>query len=302
MLQVSVVVLSHNKRSLLEGTLERLCKLEPPALELILVDNASSDGTQEMIKTRFPSIILIEERENSGVARGRNRGFKEAKGEFIIYLDDDVMLPLDVVGRTVDAFHCFPRAGCLAFEIVQKGSGVLDCPDGTRLGNYYGAAHAFRASALRAIDFLEEAYWFGAEEIDSSLRLYLAGYETIALTSVRADHLGPRATGRVAAHRAADWYANFFEFYFKYFPLTASSLFISRMTVSYASLCVRSRTWKPLSGGLGRIVKRLPRLVADRRASPAWLVAFYSSPDLVPPHYNESLVGKLRRKLARGSR
>ena len=296
---VSVVVLSYNRRDLLRENLRRLRELSPAPREIIVVDNASCDGSLEMIRAEFPEITLVANDENLGVARGRNAGFRRASGDFIVYLDDDSFAPVDICDRTVALFDRFPRAGCLAYEMYHDDRLWSQWEDGTKVSNYYGGGHAFRTAALKAIDFLDESMWFGGEEIDSSLRLYRAGYDVVAATSIRIVNTGMKQSPETAVKRAADWYTNFFGFYLRFFPYPLALLFIGRMTVSYVGLCFRTRTARPLTEGAARALQRLPDTLRGRDVVPDWLARFYADPSLVPAHYNVSVVSKLRSKLKR---
>ena len=86
---LSVVVLTHNRISLLRRTLRSVLAQDFSALELIVVDNGSEDDTAEMVRQEFPSAQLIELFENTGI-RGRNIGFRAARAPLILSLDDDI--------------------------------------------------------------------------------------------------------------------------------------------------------------------------------------------------------------------
>ncbi len=85
---VTVNILSFNRKDELSHTLTKVFEQDYKNIEVIVVDNASSDGTQQMIKSKFPNVNLIELKENIGIA-GWNKGFEVAKGEYVLVLDDD---------------------------------------------------------------------------------------------------------------------------------------------------------------------------------------------------------------------
>ncbi len=90
----SVVILNYNNREVLRRGLRALRDLaaSPYRVEVIVVDNGSADGSQTMIRTEFPEFHLIENRENLGIARGKNAGLEVARGEFILVVDDDCII------------------------------------------------------------------------------------------------------------------------------------------------------------------------------------------------------------------
>ena len=178
--RISVVVLNYNKREDLDRNLRRLREIPFESKEVIVVDNASTDGSAEMVREEFPEVTLIASDTNDGVAKGRNRGFRAAQGEYVIYLDDDSVAPVDVCDRVVELFEAQPEVGCLAFLVRAEPSGVYSnqFDDSEYLGNYHGAGHAFRKDCLERIGYLEEMYFFGGEEVDSSLAMLNEGFKT----------------------------------------------------------------------------------------------------------------------------
>lgn len=111
---VTVNILSFNRKEELRHTLTKVYEQDYKNIEVIVVDNASSDGSAEMVEQEFPSVILIKLQKNIGIA-GWNRGFEIAKGEFVLVLDDD----------------SYPEEGCIKISIVEivkdKNIGILSC-------------------------------------------------------------------------------------------------------------------------------------------------------------------------------
>jgi GT2 family glycosyltransferase len=85
---VSVVILSFNRRTDLEYTLQKVYEQDYPNFEVIVVDNKSEDGSAEMVKKKYPQVTLILLSENIGIA-GWNEGVKVSKGMYVLFLDDD---------------------------------------------------------------------------------------------------------------------------------------------------------------------------------------------------------------------
>lgn len=89
--KISTLTLTYNHRDILRLCLESLRRCTRNDFEMIVVDNGSTDGSQEMVKTEYPEAILIALRGNIGVCQ-RNEGITVAKGEFIGQVDDDVVV------------------------------------------------------------------------------------------------------------------------------------------------------------------------------------------------------------------
>ena len=183
---ISIVVLTYNRRECVEELLRDLAALSSRVLEIIVVDNASSDGT-DVLPSRFPAVTFLRNDSNLG-ACGRNRGMQAARGDIIVTLDDDVGSPqvadLDVIAQ---CFRERPRLSVLNFRVLDHLSGsvcnwVHPCPATHAQESFptyeitEGAA-AFRSAALREVGYYWEPYFIGQEGVDLAFRLMDAGFE-----------------------------------------------------------------------------------------------------------------------------
>ncbi len=89
---ISAVILTLNSRRFIKPCLDSLFTQDPPPAEVIVVDNASRDGTADFIKKEYPMVILIENKLNLGAAQARNQGIEKANGQWVFCLDCDVVL------------------------------------------------------------------------------------------------------------------------------------------------------------------------------------------------------------------
>lgn len=121
-LSVSIAILNYQRRDALRRALEAARAQNYP-VEILAVDNASTDGSAEMVRDEFPDVRLVRLPENIAAA-ARNAGVAAAKGDIVVTLDNDVLFTTpDDVARTVQAFERHPRAAVVSFMIVG--------PDGT---------------------------------------------------------------------------------------------------------------------------------------------------------------------------
>ena len=104
---VSVVVLNYNAGKLLENCIDSLKKSSHTNLEIIVVDNISSDSSQKKCKEKFPDIKLIQNNKNLGYCGGNNVGIKDAKGEFIVILNPDTIVQTNCIDELVSAYNKF---------------------------------------------------------------------------------------------------------------------------------------------------------------------------------------------------
>ncbi len=104
---VSVIILNYNAGELLVNCINSLKKSSHTNLEIIIVDNISSDNSQKKCKEKFPEIKLIQNNKNLGYCGGNNVGIKEAKGEFIIILNPDTIVQANCINELISAYNKF---------------------------------------------------------------------------------------------------------------------------------------------------------------------------------------------------
>ncbi|MGH7312585.1 MAG: glycosyltransferase family 2 protein, partial [Candidatus Rokuibacteriota bacterium] len=170
-------------------------------LEIIAVDNASTDGSADMVRTEFPDVRLVQLSQNIGAA-ARNAGVAAAKGEIVVTLDNDVLLTCaDDVEQALAVFARHPRAAVVNFMIVGP-AGRLSRRDWChpRDPDHWGEREFLTcyvlegASACRREPFLAAggywpAFFIGHEGWDLALRLLDAGHDLAYTPTVRVQHL-----------------------------------------------------------------------------------------------------------------
>jgi GT2 family glycosyltransferase len=115
---LSIVVLSWNTEDLLRTCLERLAAAELKDAEVIVVDNASSDGSAAMVRTRFPGARLIVNERNLGYAAGNNVGIAAARGRYVFLLNSDTEVEPDATRRMVEYLEAHPDCGAVAARLL----------------------------------------------------------------------------------------------------------------------------------------------------------------------------------------
>ena len=131
MSQVSIVIVSWNSRPMLQRCLQSLAG---SPIEIIVVDNASADGSADLVARDFPAITLIRASENLGFAGAANRGWRTAQGEFVLILNPDVEVPPGAVECLARFLETHPGYGAAAGRLVdadgrfQRGFSVRRFP------------------------------------------------------------------------------------------------------------------------------------------------------------------------------
>jgi len=109
---LSVIIVSYNTREILRACLDKVLQAgEGMNMQVIVVDNASRDGSAEMVQQDFPTIQVIASDINLGFAAGNNLGFKHASGRYIVLLNPDAMLPTDALQVAMQHMEENPDAG-----------------------------------------------------------------------------------------------------------------------------------------------------------------------------------------------
>jgi N-acetylglucosaminyl-diphospho-decaprenol L-rhamnosyltransferase len=111
---VSVCIVNWNCRQLLKACLRSLkSKLQGLRLEIIVVDNASTDDAAEMVARAFPRVVLIRNADNTGFARANNQAARLARGRYLFFLNNDTVVPPGALRRLVEYARAHPEIGLL---------------------------------------------------------------------------------------------------------------------------------------------------------------------------------------------
>ena len=234
-MDLTLVIVSFQVRDCLERCLASLTRrTSPPSTEIIVIDNASTDGSTDMARTKFPSVHLIENKENVGFSKANNQGLQIAQGRYWMLLNPDT----EIEANGADPFQLLvsfmdehPRAGACgpslfygdgsrqhsAFGFPSLAQIYMDLyPVNWRLresrfnGRYpkawyergkpfqidhpLGAALLVRPEAVKQVGLLDEDYFIYAEEVDWSMRIKRAGWEIWCVPAARIIHHEARST------------------------------------------------------------------------------------------------------------
>jgi GT2 family glycosyltransferase len=212
--RLSVIIPHWNAKDLLPVCLDALAAQTHPDVEVILVDNASSDGSQAFVKENYPSVKLLELPENRGFTGACNAGFESATGEFLALLNNDTEVVPDWAAALVAGFSQFPEAGFAASRMMlfdrrdhvhavgdfyrvdglpgnrgvwQADTGQFDQPE--FVFSACGGASVYRRVMLNDIGLLDDDFFFSGEDVDLGWRAQLAGYRCIYLPEARVYHM-----------------------------------------------------------------------------------------------------------------
>jgi GT2 family glycosyltransferase len=191
--RVTLVVLAYNRRDPLRINLTKsLREVDYPRdlLDVVVVDNASNDGTAEMVTDEFPEVHLIARTSNSGVSAW-NDGFEIASGEYVLVLDDDCYLPPAGL-RTAVAELQRHRADLVSFGVVssEEPTHRFDLHEYiTGLLSFWGCAFLARRETLQSLGGFDPEIFLYAHELEFMLRFFDGGYRHLHLPEVVAVHM-----------------------------------------------------------------------------------------------------------------
>jgi N-acetylglucosaminyl-diphospho-decaprenol L-rhamnosyltransferase len=220
-IDVSILILNYNTREHLRACLESVrdegstsLSGGPIQAEVIVVDNASSDGSAEMVAAEFPWAALIRSPRNGGFANGNNQGLVRSRGAAILVLNPDALMPAGGIAGLLDRLAAHPEAGIVGPRLLRPdGSMHLACrrsfptpsiafyrlsglsqlfPHSPRFGRYNltfvdprmplevdsvcGACMLIRRAVLERVGPLDERFFMYGEDLDWCLRTRQAGW------------------------------------------------------------------------------------------------------------------------------
>lgn len=120
-MKFSVVIINYNRQNLLRKCLNRVRASSLKPEKIIVVDDASSDNSASMVKKEFPEAVLIQNKTNFGPTKSRNIGAKQAIGDYIIFLDNDLMARKDTFEKLTDFMRKNPSAGICGARMKPDG-------------------------------------------------------------------------------------------------------------------------------------------------------------------------------------
>ncbi len=236
MLDLSVIIVNYNTRQLLDDCLASLIAAVPPekGLEIIVVDNASSDGSQDMVRQKYPRVRLLASEENRGFSAANNLGAAEANGRTLLFLNSDTVLSdEEALIQPLAYLTAHANVGAVTVRLVYPNgerdpdnhrgfptpynalcyfSGISRLfPNSPRFNGYFQSyadfeqthavpviAGSFMMMPRAVYDQLagwDETYFFYGEDIDICYRIHEAGYEIIYYPHVEVLHYKGASSG-----------------------------------------------------------------------------------------------------------
>lgn len=184
---VSFLIATYNRGQILVDCLRKVaaCGLPEERFEIIVVDNASTDGTPELLAEQMPEVQIIRLTANRGPV-AKNHALAQARGAFVVFLDDDAYPLPGAVPQMIRHFAADPHLGAAVFDVT--------LPDGSKECAAYpdvfiGAGTGFPRRLVQELGGLPQDFFMQAEEYDLSFRLLAAGYRVRHFADLPLRHL-----------------------------------------------------------------------------------------------------------------
>lgn len=264
MTKLSVVIVNYNVQHFLEQCLHSVRKaVSGIESEVFVVDNNSVDGSVQMVKEKFPEVILIANTENTGFAKANNQAIRLAKGEYVLLLNPDTVVEENTFRKVIDFMDSHADAGGLGVQMIDgKGNFLPESkrglptpsvafykvfglsalfPKSKTFGRYHlgfldrnqthsvevlsGAFMLLRKAALDKVGLLDEDYFMYGEDIDLSYRIILGGYKNYYFHDTRIIHYKGESTKKSSVNYVFVFYRAMVIFAKKHFSQSNASLF-----------------------------------------------------------------------------
>lgn len=208
---VSIIIVTYNSSADIGACLDALRAQTYAPCELIIYDNASADGTPQLVRSRYPEVKLIEGKENIGFAAACNIAARAATGPFLAFLNPDTVVGPGWLEPLVEALEADESAGAATAQILLADapdrinacgneihlSGIAYCRGYGELavsgypvevGALSGAAFVVRKELFERVGGLEASFFLYYEDADLSLRLRTKGLRCLAVPASRVYH------------------------------------------------------------------------------------------------------------------
>ena len=253
-MDLSVIIVNWNTKKLLEDCLRSIFKFTKDiSFEVIVVDNGSKDGSQDMVKKKFPQVKLIPNKDNLGFAKANNQGIKIARGKYTLLLNSDTYLIENSFKKIIEDVNKFDNLGAMGPLLlnedrsIQQSVGFFpnlpqvfcwmtfidDLPVGTVLKPYHvdhdsfyksthevdwvtGAAFLIPRKVVDKIGMLDKKIFMYGEDFEWCFRIKKAGFKVYFSPAGKIVHIGGGSVNKIRTNAFVGEFRGLEYFYKKY--------------------------------------------------------------------------------------
>lgn len=238
---LSIIIVNWNTKDHLENCLKSIYEnTKNITFEIIVVDNASSDGSVEMVRSKFPYVTLIENKENLGFGAANNQGIKTSKGKYILILNPDTVILPGCLDRLMGFLGQYSDVGAVGPKILNPDKTIqITCarnfptllteffwlttlvrrfPKNRVIGYYLmsywdhddrrevnclsGACMMVRKDVLEKLELFDEDYFMYGEDVDLCYRIKKASWQIWYLSEAQIIHYGGASSKKISESAA----------------------------------------------------------------------------------------------------
>ena len=197
---LSIIVLSYNRLEYTKQTIENLIEKTNVDREFIFVDNGSIDGTREYLKSLMGrrlggDVRLVFNSFNYGVGQGRNSGLKIAKGDYLMTIDDDILVPDNYDVDLIRLCDNIPNLGATGVSVEKLKYTKLINVNGIQVrakaGNLGGGCLCISRAVFNKVGYFKDVFTYGIEDVDLYLRLRVLKLRSLYIAN-RGKHIDER--------------------------------------------------------------------------------------------------------------
>lgn len=271
---VSIILVNYNGAEVVLNCLRSLFQfLHSIPYEIIVVDNASTDGSTALIAEKFPTIQLIRQDENYGFGTGNNTGARQAKGEFLFFLNTDTLLTSDVLSHLVVLMETHPQVGIIGTKLLNSDETLqLSVAAEISIAGEYqtlkqlkqytapnkrvaieqgfaraqtvdiviGAAFFMRRSLFEALGGFDETFFMYFEESDLCQRSRDRGWQVLYTPDVAIIHLGGYSVGKESDRMQLEYRRSQLYYYQKHRPFWEQVVLRGYLLIKFTIATVKS--------------------------------------------------------------
>jgi O-antigen biosynthesis protein len=318
---LSIVIVNYNVKYFLEQCLISVFKaLQGIDAEVFVVDNASADGSCQMVRERFPNVILIENTENFGFSYANNQALRVAKSEYVLILNPDTVVEENTFSECIRFMEEHPEAGSLSVKMIDgKGTFLPESkralpspmvsfykifglarlfPRSKVFARYHlghlsqnevheieilpGAFMFIRLKALAKAGLFDESFFMYGEDVDLSYRILNSGYKNYYLPTTTIIHYKGESTKKGSI--------NYVILFYKAMMIFARKHFNQKKARFYISLIYIAIFFRASLSIIKRVIKRSLQPVIDGAIMaigfiliiPFWESVRFNSTDVYP--------------------
>jgi GT2 family glycosyltransferase len=275
--RLSIIIVNYNVKHFIEQCLLSVrAALKGIDAEVYVVDNNSVDGSQQMLREKFPDVILIESKENLGFSAGNNLAIRKAVGEYVLLLNPDTVVEESTFHKCLEFMDAHPDAGALGVKMIDGEGRFLPeskrglptpwvafykifglsrlFPKSRKFGKYHlgyldkdqdhavevlsGAYMFMRKAVLDKIGLLDETFFMYGEDIDLSYRVILGGYKNYYFAGTKIIHYKGESTKKGSLNYVKVFYNAMIIFANKHFSKSGASFYtvLIRMAVYFRAI------------------------------------------------------------------